>query len=272
MATDAPMTESRSSTTATQPTLQPTTAKRRWGWGQWAAAILLPLCIGLLGYNLLQGRMNHISTLIVQADRGDKATVVLPDGTSVILNSSSQLDYYSDFGRKERRVKLEGEGYFDVSRDEAHAFVVQVGELEVKVLGTIFNVSAYSDANEVSVVLLEGKVEVCTPNTNNIMQPNERLTYNRETNKITTQKVYGTDYVTWTKGNLYFENETLQNIMQTLSRKYDVNIYIDSSAIVNDRFTGTIPDGGIQNALNILKWTSSFDYELKDSVIVIREK
>ena len=187
------------------------------------------------------------------------------------LNSSSQLDYFSDYGVKERRVKLEGEGFFDVITDKDHAFVVQVGEMEIKVLGTIFNVSAYHNDGEVNVVLLEGLVEVVIPDAKNILQPNERLIYNKETNKITTQKVYGTDYVTWTKGNLYFENETLQNIMQTLSRKYDIDIIIDSSNIVNDRFTGTIPDGGIQNALNILKWTSSFGYILQDSVIIIRE-
>ena len=95
---------------------------------------------------------------IVKAGKGDKATIELPDGTNVVLNSASQLSYLNNFGEKVRRVQLNGEAYFKVAHDEKHAFIVQIGDLEVKVLGTSFNVSAYEDAKDVTVVLLEGKV------------------------------------------------------------------------------------------------------------------
>ena len=178
------------------------TMKKKWSWMQWAAVFLIPLSVALFTTAVYLSQRSDISTLIVKAERGDKATITLPDGTCVILNSSSQLDYYSDYGSKERRVRLEGEGFFDVITDKDHTFVVQVSELEIKVLGTIFNVSAYHNDSEVDVVLLEGLVEVLTLDAKSILQPNERLTYNKETNKITTQKVSGIDYVTWTKGNL----------------------------------------------------------------------
>lgn len=92
-------------------------------------------------------------------------------GTNVVLNSASQLSYLNNFGENVRRVQLNGEAYFKVAHDEKHAFIVQVGDLEVKVLGTSFNVSAYEDAKDVTVVLLEGKVGVYAQKMSHIMKP-----------------------------------------------------------------------------------------------------
>ena len=242
-------------------------------WARWAAMICIPIFIAFFTYNILSISDTDIqSPFIVKADKGDKATVVLPDGTDVILNSASQLSYLRDFGKNERRVQLDGEGYFKVAHDTRHTFIVQVGELEVKVLGTVFNVCAYQDEQDVTVVLLEGKVGVHTPSSSLIMKPGEKMNYNKSTHKFTTEKVYPEDYVTCTKGSLYFQNESLDNIMKALSRVYDVTIHIDSPRIAKERFTGTIPGGGIQNALNIIMLTSPFRYEVKDSVIVLKEK
>lgn len=242
-------------------------------WARWAAMICIPICIAFFTYNILSiSDTDTRSPFIVKADKGDKATVVLPDGTDVILNSASQLSYLRDFGKNERRVQLDGEGYFQVAHDTHRTFIVQVGELEVKVLGTVFNVCAYNNEQDVTVVLLEGKVGVQTPSSSLIMKPGEKMNYNKSTHKLTTEKVYPEDYVTWTKGSLYFQNESLDNIMKALSRAYDVTIRIDSPRIAEERFTGTIPGGGIQNALNIIMLTSPFRYEVKDSVIVLKEK
>lgn len=243
-------------------------------WARWAAMICIPICIAFFTYNILSisGTDKTRSPFIVKADKGDKATVVLPDGTDVILNSASQLSYLSDFGRNERRVQLEGEGYFKVAHDTRRTFIVQVGELEVKVMGTVFNVCAYSNDQDVTVVLLEGKVGVYTPSTSTTLSPGEKINYNKSTRKLSTERVYPDDYISWTKGNLYFQNESLKNIMQTLSRVYDVNIRIDSPKIAEERFTGTIPGGGIQNALDIIMLTSKFRYVVEESVIILKEK
>ena len=209
---------------------------------------------------------------VVKANKGDKATIELPDGTNVVLNSASQLSYLNNFGEKVRRVQLNGEAYFKVAHDEKHPFVVQIGDLEVKVLGTSFNVSAYEDSRDVTVVLLEGKVGVYVQATSHIMKPGDKIEYNKVTHKITTTQVHPNDYIEWTKGNMYFEKESLENIMKTLSRIYDVEIRFDSGKLPKEYFTGTIPGGGIQNALNILMLTSPFYYEMDGSVIVLKEK
>lgn len=239
---------------------------------KWAAAIVLPICIAFFTYYLVDSSQTVGAPFIVKADKGDKATIELPDGTNVVLNSASQLSYLNNFGENGRRVQLNGEAYFKVAHDEKRAFIVQVGDLEVKVLGTSFNVSAYEDAKDVTVVLLEGKVGVYAQKTSHIMKPGDKIEYNKATHKITATQVHPNDYIEWTKGNMYFEKESLENIMKTLSRIYDVEIRFDSNKLPNEYFTGTIPGGGIQNALNILMLTSPFYYEMDGSVIVLKEK
>ena len=239
---------------------------------KWAAAIVLPICIAFFTYYLVDSSQTVGAPFIVKADKGDKATIELPDGTNVVLNSASQLSYLNNFGENGRRVQLNGEAYFKVAHDEKCAFIVQVGDLEVKVLGTSFNVSAYEDAKDVTVVLLEVKVGVYAQKTSHIMKPGDKIEYNKATHKITATQVHPSDYIEWTKGNIYFEKESLENIMKTLSRIYDVEIRFDSNKLPNEYFTGTIPGGGIQNALNILMLTSPFYYEMDGSVIVLKEK
>ena len=93
---------------------------------RWVAAILLPVCIAFFTYYLIDSSQMTSAPFIVKADKGDKATVELPDGTNVVLNSASQLSYLNNFGEKVRRVQLNGEAYFKVAPDEKHAFIVQV--------------------------------------------------------------------------------------------------------------------------------------------------
>lgn len=239
---------------------------------RWAAVICLPLLLAGVGYYLGSTLPTGGTTFTVKADRGDKAQVELPDGTSIVLNSGSQLSYGSDFGRHERRVWLSGEGYFEVARDERHTFVVSAGGLEVKVLGTVFNLSAYEDEDQVEVVLLEGKVSVFAPDGPHTLQPGDKLSYDKQTRVLNTAKVHSADYVEWTQGNLYFERESLRHIMQRLSRIYNVDIRFASDSLPDEYFTGTIPGNDLLNALNILTLGTNLTYEMQGSTIVWKEK
>ena len=229
---------------------------------RWAAMICLPVCLAFFTYYLIDMSQTPGMPFVVKADKGDKARIELPDGTNVVLNSASQMSYLNDFGKKNRCVQLNGEAFF----------IVQVGELEVKVLGTSFNVSAYEDDEDIVVVLQEGKVGVYAQGMSHTMIPGDKLEYNKLTQKLTTTKVNSEDYIEWIKGNLYFDKESLKNIMSTLSRIYNVEIRFESDKLLNERFTGTIPGNGIRNALNMLMLTADFTYEMDGSVIVIKSK
>jgi ferric-dicitrate binding protein FerR (iron transport regulator) len=166
---------------------------------------------------------------------------------------------------------LEGEAFFQVKHDDKKAFIVRTSNLDVKVFGTKFNVAAYKDSKDIFVVLIEGKIGVFAPNLSHIMKPGEKIDYDKVKGNIRSTKVYPQDYIEWTKGNLYFENESLENIMKTFSRIYGVTIHFNSEKLPKDHFTGTIPNGSIQNSLNILMLTSHFKYEVEGSTIMIKE-
>ena len=237
---------------------------------RWAAVVCLPIIAALAVYEL--GLDSKVDTLplVVTAESGERAKVQLPDGTKVNINSASQISYPHDFNGEKRIVELDGEAYFEVTPDKERPFVVKAAGLEITVLGTAFDVCAYKDDNEVSVVLLTGKVDVASESDRYVMQPDEKLVYDRNTGTMQVGKVYSKEYV---DGNLRFENESLENIVKVLSRVYNVKIVFDSAFPEGQYFfTGSIGSGGITNALDILSMTSSLHYEVRDSVIVLHKK
>ena len=235
--------------------------------------VCLPIIAALAVYEL--GLDSKVDTLplVVTAESGERAKVQLPDGTKVNINSASQISYPHDFNGEKRIVELDGEAYFEVTPDKERPFVVKAAGLEITVLGTAFDVCAYKDDSEVSVVLLTGKVDVASESDRYVMQPDEKLVYDRNTGTMQVGKVYSKEYVEWTDGNLRFENESLENIVKVLSRVYNVKIVFDSAFPEGQYFfTGSIGSGGITNALDILSMTSSLHYEVRDSVIVLHKK
>lgn len=240
---------------------------------RWAAIICLPIIAALAVYELSRNVSPDSLPLIVAADSGERAKVQLPDGTKVNINSASQISYPQDFNQKRRVIELDGEAYFEVTPDKDRPFVVKAADLEIVVLGTSFDVCAYKDEDEVSVVLLTGKVDVTSEKSRYTMSPNEKLVYDKNTGLMRVDKVYSQDYVEWTDGNLRFENESLDNIVKVLSRVYNVEIVFEEGFPKEKYvFTGSIGSGGITNALDILSMTSSLRYEMRDSVIVLRKK
>ena len=224
---------------------------------RWAAVVCLPIIAALAVYEL--GLDSKVDTLplVVTAESGERAKVQLPDGTKVNINSASQISYPHDFNGKKRIVELDGEAYFEVTPDKERPFVVKAAGLEITVLGTAFDVC----------------VDVASESDRYVMQPDEKLVYDRNTGTMQVGKVYSKEYVEWTDGNLRFENESLENIVKVLSRVYNVKIVFDSAFPEGQYFfTGSIGSGGITNALDILSMTSSLHYEVCDSVIVLHKK
>ncbi len=154
-----------------------------WKWLSYAAVALI--CIGLgIGshwYNMRQVPPPDPLDYVVLADNGQRASVVLPDGTKVWLNSHTKLNYKSDYGVKERSVSLSGEAYFEVSKDTLRRFLVNAGDMEVEALGTAFNVKAYEEDDEVVTIVMDGKTLVDVTD----------YTYDAATGKISLKKVTG---------------------------------------------------------------------------------
>jgi len=208
---------------------------------KYAAIVLVSLLIGyLLQTELPQASTNQYAE--VEVMYGQLGHLFLFDGTEVWLNSGSRLKYPSPFNQDERDVMLEGEGFFRVAKNKHLPFKVKTGKIEVEVLGTSFNVSAYDDEGSVSVVLEEGKVRLNQPNGKEIaiMKPGELAELNLESNNLAISQVDTKNYTNWKDGTLEFSNEPLGEVAQKLERWYNVKIVIQDPSLVEYKITGTV--------------------------------
>lgn len=183
--------------------------------------------------------MSHLST-----PRGGEFKVVLEDGTEVWLNADSRLTYPEKFGKSERRVQLEGEAFFKVTKNPEKPFYVVSGSQEVRVYGTEFNVEAYPDDNTIYTTLVSGRVSLKSLHavTGEVMlSPGHQALYSQATETARIREV-DTDVVTsWRKGMFVFENENLSQIMRQLSRWYDFDYKFADAHVADIVFMGSIP-------------------------------
>lgn len=170
---------------------------------------------------------------------GQRVRLVLQDGTEVWLNAKSSLTYPASFAGQERRVKIEGEAFFHVAKDSLKPFIVSAPDIDIKVLGTRFNVYSYADAGFSNTSLLDGSVQVYfRGNEKNgiVLQPFQQVTV--KDGKMTVRKLPSTDHFLWREGIYAFEEEPLINIIRKMELYYDVKIIVKDPSRFNDPYTG----------------------------------
>lgn len=247
---------------------------------QIAAAILLILSTSVASYYLYKDISTSNDMLAVYetvVPSGSMSKITLPDQTVVWLNAGSVLKYNQSFGKKLREVHLTGEGYFEVKKDTNKPFLVHTNELEVKVLGTVFNVRAYQNNLSVEVDLLEGKVDVSSFNGKThqtlTMLPNEKIIYNKENHTMQTHKVDANKSTLWKTGKLSFIDTSLPNILKDLERKFNIRISIQSKKMEYEKFTGSINlNLSLDEILHNIDVDKKYKWEKQDEMLVIRDR
>lgn len=211
-------------------------------WIRTAALWLIPLLS--IAFSLYMYRENarlKENTFVEHfVPAGKREQVTLPDGSRVWLNSGSLLLYPSVFTSPDREVYLAGEGYFDVQNKADRPFVVKTRTLQVEVVGTRFNLSAYPEAEKITTTLEEGSVRVSLSSGEQVtylLKPDEQLIYLPETGEIRQKKVTAPYYSNWRKGGLLFTNTAFKEILRTLERVYNVRIHLQTSAYDSNRLT-----------------------------------
>lgn len=238
-----------------------------------AAASVAVLCVlGWGAYQMLAPVPLHtVSTL------AETRSILLPDQTEVMLNRYSSLTYPLKFKGKDRKVKLRGEAYFEVSKDPEHPFKVEAEAVMVQVLGTHFNVEAYPQDNRVKTTLLEGSVAV-SPLADNeerlILSPNESAIYNKVNKSLTLHpEDNASEEIMWRNGTLLFRNITLQEIARQLSNAFHTHIHIEGAALQAYRMTATFSDGEtLEEILLLLCRNQNFGYTKTNNIITITQK
>ncbi|WP_423130437.1 FecR family protein [Gaoshiqia sp. Z1-71] len=208
---------------------------------KYAAVILITLLVG----HLLRSAGDHnrpVQYAEIEVADGQMSHMTLFDGTEVWLNSGTRFKYPNQFNQNQREVYLEGEGYFRVTPNKKLPFKVKTNQMEVEVLGTSFNISAYGDEAGQSVVLEEGKVQINRANGEKLLElfPGQRAERHSASEKFVVEHVRTDDFTGWKNGIIVFQDETLAGIAGKLERWYNVEVRFISPGLEQYKITGTI--------------------------------
>jgi len=206
----------------------------------------------------------------IEAPSGGKWQVILPDGSKVFLNALSSLKYPLGFSKKERKVELNGEAYFEVFHDEKSPFKVLAKGQTVEVLGTHFNISAYADDKLVKTTLLTGSVKIAAGNNALILKPGEQSQV-KSGHISLVEKVDLEDVMAWKNGYFKFD-ENLESIMVKVSRWYDVDIRYEIQPDPEFKYKGEISrDKNLSELLNMLEFTGNVHFKIEGRRVIIKK-
>ena len=239
-----------------------------------AAILIIPL-LSIAG-SYLYIKQNTYNPELIQCfvPEGENQEVILPDGSTVNINSGSILIYPKKFKGDTRTLYLTGEANFTVKKDKEHPFIVSTSYLKVQALGTKFNVQAYSESDKITTTLENGAVKVDKIEDDGIsfiLSPNEQLEYNYKTGVFKKRKIDAANYSSWTKGELNLINMPLKEILSAIQRKYDVSFIINPHLLTSDLYTIKFRrNEDINTVMKILTLTvDGLNYNIEDNVISI---
>lgn len=241
---------------------------------RYAAASILFFIIGyslqwMIQNNRQLDSMNQYSTVLIP--EGQKSKVVLPDGSTVWLNSGSTLRYKNSFNKDAREVELEGEGYFEVKKDKSRLFRVNTGGINVEVYGTVFNVKNFTDEPNVEVTVKEGKVGFLKQK-NKIIEliKNQQLSYGKETNRVRLVENANVEVITaWKNDELIFDSTPIEQVMKSLERWYGVRITIEEKMKNKHRYTFRVKTESFREMLELIKVITPLEYTINGKEVKI---
>lgn len=275
-------------------------------WLRYAAVFMLAFGLGISSYYMATVvDPDSCAVQTIEIPYGSKSRVTLPDGTSVWLNSGSRLSYKESFGQSDRKVLLDGEAYFEVTKNKKLPFSVYSGKIKIKVLGTKFNFKSYADDESARVTLVEGSLNVANINDeshNVLLIPNQQAVINMEKTRVDVKNVDAKSYAMWThskqeileaipshvtgkttaairvptvtlRNTLFFDEEPLSQIARDLERAFNVKIEIKDSYLQSERFYGDFRnEETISKILDIMATNNHLYYTIKGDEIIITRK
>lgn len=286
-------------------------ANRRRGfinnsWMRYAAIFVIAFGMGITSYYAFSYRsIDKCLAQTIEIPFGSKSKITLPDGTSVWLNSGSRLSYNESFGHSDRDVLLDGEGYFEVTKNMNLPFRVLSGKTKIKVLGTKFNFKSYAEDENARVTLVEGSLNVADINDERrsvLLIPNQQAVIDKDQNKVTVKDVDAKNYAMWTEPKqemlelaqnnvngkaipsiktpkvilrniLFFDEEPLIQIVRDLERVFNIKVEINDEKLKKERFYGDFRnEETITEILDIMANNNNLYYTIKGNEIFISRK
>ncbi len=240
---------------------------------KYAAAVVLGIGVSLSTLYLTnQENLSTAGNYKLVTSKGEKSYLQLPDGTRVWLNSCTTLEYAENYGHSNRSIYLDGEAYFEVAKNKDLPFVVKANGIDVKAIGTAFNVSAYMEDSQLTTTLFNGKVAVQPTLTKQevLLEPNQVAVYDKSRNKIEVVPYDKKLFAQWRGGFLSFKMMYLQDITKLLERNYNVVFRYENQGIKKLRFSGSFRNNeDLSEILNVIKTNTGIRYQiLKDTIVI----
>jgi transmembrane sensor len=270
--------------------------RKYWLWiASGIAASAIPLFLFFQQKEIKTKTNTPVSQNTVSTNQGSKSKIQLPDGTQVWLNADSRLTYDENFTSPLREVHLTGEAFFDVAKDKEHPFIIHTQAIDLKVLGTAFNVRSYANEKQTEASLIHGSIEITlhnNPDKKIILKPNEKLVVQNNQFIMTGNKTIEAreedapmmilsrihfqkkdsvaSEILWVKNKLAFDNESLENVALKIERWYDVTVTITDEKLKQTAYSGVFEDESLQQVMEALRLTGNFKYTINKKEVVIR--
>lgn len=238
------------------------------------AAIFLVAFIGTYYLNSISPKEQTASMQTIFVPSGQRAQITLVDGTKVWLNAGTTFSFPNQFNSRSREVRIDGEGFFEVSSDKKKPFIVQTGKFDIRVLGTKFDVMAYSSDKIFKTSLLEGSVEILKAGERSngvLIKPEEQILLVGD--KLVVGPMQHANYLLWKDGIISFDNESFAEIAKKLELYFDLKIDIENDRILDYRCTGKFrTKDGAEHILKVLQLRNKFSFSTDETRNIITIK
>jgi ferric-dicitrate binding protein FerR (iron transport regulator) len=216
--------------------------------------------------------MKHLET-----ERGERAGVTFSDGTKIILNADSKLEFPKEFEANRREVYLDGEAYFEVAENKDRPFVIKTNRARVKVLGTELNVQAWNGDKRVGVGVRKGRVSVVSSDTASreepvILEKFQRAVLEEGDTEFAVHNLEKEKFLYWLKDGLYFQNTPLPHVIKRLERRFNIEIQIGDPEVSNYKYTGALSEAQLEETLKVISVSLDIEFKRKEDHILVRSK
>ncbi len=246
-----------------------------------AAILLVAYMISVIWLELTPQKpivgVEPLKILVKRTDKGEKLSTKLPDGSLVILNADSRIEFPERFSDSTRRITLEGQAFFDIQKDRLHPFVIEAGDFKTVVLGTSFVIRENKQKQSFDVAVVSGRVAVSEKSKKNhektvYVNPKQMASFNPENDSFTTTSYDYAELISWKDGVLYFKNANFNEVLRKLESWYGVTFIVNAAIDRRKDFTGQFKNENLKAVLEGLSFSFHFNFDIKDNRVTINEK